>query len=183
MIQILTSNKILSKSIKSYVDNFIFCFLHTKYQYPMNPPKLIYQFDIFYQDGMEFDQDDYSNTDTMIFKFHPVNAITTALEEISSMIVDLELDNEEQDEDLQEDNQFCVCCDYLTNQQIVQYLNHQFNELDSDTTCLNLYQYLKITDTEKLVHLVKMVLSTDFVYPDEPISFSYALYKAIKGMI
>ena len=145
--------------------------------------KLIYQFDIFYQDGMEFDPDDYSNTDTMIFKFHPVNAITTALEEISSMIVDLELDNEEQDEDLQEDNQFCVCCDYLTNQQIVQYLNHQFNELDSDTTCLNLYQYLKITDTEKLVNLVKMVLSTDFVYPDEPISFSYALYKAIKGMI
>ena len=74
----------------------------------MNPPKLIYQFDIFYQDGMEFDPDDYSDTDTMIFKFHPVNAITTALEEISSMIVDLELDNEEQDEDLQEDNQFCV---------------------------------------------------------------------------
>lgn len=166
--------------IREYTENFVFGLLHIRYEYPFHPPKTIYVFDIYYQDGMDIEEEE--NTDNMEFRYHSCSTITDALDQISKLLYDIDFVEQQKDEDIREDIMIGVCCDYKINKEICNYLNQKFNEYeDTELQSIDLYQYLKIGSSQSMVQVLKRMLHTEFIYPDDPIAYVYALYQAIQG--
>ena len=182
MINIVTSNIIPIKSIYNYNDNFIICHLHTvTHPFPYSVPKLKYLFDIYHQDEMIMDDSDsYASDEDMEYRYHPVASITEALNQIAEDVIQFESDELEKDEDLQQEITLAVSCDYPWNKQVIKYLNNQFTDHDSDLTCLDIYNYMKIGSIERLGTTLKSMLGTNYIYPEDPIAFGYAIYQAVK---
>lgn len=181
MIRLITSNIIPIRSIKDYNDNFIICYLHTSLITPHNPPKTKYIFEIYYQTDMLIDEEETDHE--MVFNYHPVSTITEALDKIADFVqyeVETEMDK---DEDLRDEVTVGVCCDYSWNTQVVKYLNSNFADHELEFECLNLYQYLKIVRVERLVQTLKGALGTEFIYPEDPVNFGYALHLGLAGLV
>ena len=183
MIYLLTSNILPIRSIREYNDNFIISLLHVVPFAPLTNGKMKYVYDIFHQSEMEMD-DQYTNQTDIEFHLHPVATIEEALVSISQQIKGTEEMIQSRDEDSQEELVFGVCCDYAWNGQVVKYLNNLFGEMDNcEIQCLNLYTYLKIPSVEAMSRTLKNSLGTEFVYPEEPVAFGYALHTAIGGLL
>lgn len=182
MIFILTSNNTNIKNIKDYNENFIFCLIHSINQYPFRIPKDKFIFDIYYQDGMDIDIE--SNTEDMEFRYHNLSTITEVLDSISDYLYQIENTERNKDEDIRDEIMFGVCCEYNINNQICKYLiNSISNYEDSELIPVNLYQYLKVGSSDKMCQILKRMLHTEFIYPDDPTSYSFALFSAVKGVM
>lgn len=183
MIFLLTSNKLPIKSILDYNDGFILCLLHSTPFIPLSNSKKKYIFDIFFQEGMDV-ADDYDSQDDMEFNFHSSATMEEALTNIGEIIYNQENLMKSRDEDNQEELVFSSCCDYSWNEQVVQYLNRYLSDQDdSETTCLNLYRFLKIPSVDAMVRTLKHSLGTEFIYSDEPVAFGFAIHKLMGGSI
>lgn len=182
MIHLLTSNLLPIRSIREYNDNFIFCHTRVERMVPVIQPKFRYIFDVYHQDEMVFDSD-YSDNEDFSFHFIPVSTMTEALDLISDQLMKIEQSEKSKNEDIRDELTVSICCDYSWSKQVVKYLNSCFADHDSELTCLDLYQYMKIPSVEKMKEFVSSILNTKFVYPEDPISFGYALHQAINGRV
>lgn len=181
MLFIITSNIIPVKSIRDYNDNFILTQLFQKeLAGPFAKVRMKYDFHIFRQDEMELEQDEYMNSVDMEFHFNPIGTIAQALD---SMVETIEVYNEKyngnngEDEDNPEQFQVVVACDKSWNNQVVRYLRDAFHEKGLDIEPLNLFTYFNIVNYDKLKTMIQSVVGSEFIYPEDPISFSYALWQ------
>lgn len=185
MLHIITSNAVPVKNIKEYNDNFVICHL---FQKEMNAPfsrmKMKYDFHVFHQDEMEFDQEEYMNSADMEFHFNPEPDIT---ESLKAIIQTIDSYNEKyngkdgEDEDNPEEFQVIVACNKQWNKQVVKYLRQRFHDKGLDITPLDIYEYFGIVNIDKLKNMIQSALGSEFVYPEDPVSFSYALYMTFAG--
>lgn len=183
MIHLLTSNLLPIRSIKDYNDNFVFCHIHTERIVPILTPTYRFIFEIYHQDEMVFDEDVYEDTEDFIFHFHPVATMTEALDQIAESMIQFEQAEASKDEDLRDELTFAVCCDYNWSRQVFKYMNSAFGDHDSELSCLDLYQYLKVPSTQKMKELIGSILNSEFIYPEDSISFGYAIHRAIDGRV
>lgn len=181
MTHIISSNLESVKSIRLYNENFIIVHLHVVHQAPLMKYTPRYIYDIYYQDGMELD-DSYESEDDVKFNLYPVASITEALDNIADELVDTDYEESKKDEDKTEEIAVICACNPDWNKQVTKYMNDQFSSLDSSLEAMNLYTYMKIGSMDRLVQSLKSSLNTEFVYPDEPISFAYALYQCVTRM-
>lgn len=185
MLHIITSNAVPVKNIKEYNDNFVICHL---FQKEMNGPfsrmKMKFDFHIFHQDEMEFDQEEYMNSADMEFHFNSEPDIT---ESLKAIIQTIDSYNEKyngkdgEDEDNPEEFQVIVACNKQWNKQVVKYLRQRFHDKGLDITPLDIYEYFGIVNIDKLKNMIQSALGSEFVYPEDPVSFAYALYMTFAG--
>lgn len=185
MLHIITSNAVPVRNIKEYNDNFVICHL---FQKEMNAPfsrmKMKYDFHVFHQDEMEFDQEEYMNSADMEFHFNSEPDIT---ESLKAIIQTIDSYNEKyngkdgEDEDNPEEFQVIVACNKQWNKQVVKYLRQRFHDKGLDITPLDIYEYFGIVNMDKLKNMIQSALGSEFVYPEDPVSFSYALYMTFAG--
>lgn len=181
MTHIITSNLGTVGSIHQYQDNFIIVHLHVVHQAPLvnYTPHFIY--DVYYQDGMVLDED-YESDNEVEFVLHPVASITEALDSITDDLVDDDYEENKKDQDKTEERAIVTACNPSWNRQVTRYMNEQISSLGSSLEVMNLYTYMKIVNIDRLVQSLKASLNTEFIYPDEPISFAYALYQCVTRM-
>ena len=191
MLHIITSNILPIRNIRSYTDNFVICHL---FQKPSNIPyreiKYKYDFHIFHQDEMELETEEYMNSIDMEFHFIDKPDITQSLDQIIQTLQSLyekyncnnNLDETQQSEFDQEDFQVIIACDKNWNRQVFKYIQNKICDVGVDISIIDLYQYFNITNLDKLKSLIQSMLGTEFIYPEDPISFSYALYQTIQGI-
>lgn len=186
MTHVITSNPLDITSIKDYNDNFIFSHLMKKKMLPLASGELGNLFKIYHQDGMDLsDYEEYLNEPNFTYEFIPTTTITTALDSIVQDIASAECGARlvrEQTGDPQEEIVVVVACGITWNKQVVRYMNTKLNQLMMETSVMDLYQYMKIVRMDKLTNFVKTVLNSEFVYPDDPVAFSYALMKTLEGV-
>ena len=187
MINIITANSQDVRSIRDYNDNFIISHLIETTNPPFNTNVICYHFDVYYQDGISLaDYTDYTDTPEITYRFIPVASITEALDRIAVKLIDAEdeaAERAEDDEDTQEDLLVAVVCNVKWNYQVVRYLNGRINESGNDTSCLDLYRHFKIVRQERLVDILKEHLHTQFIYPEDPLAYGYALFQLISGVL
>jgi hypothetical protein len=187
MIYLLTSNDIQIRNIKSYSENFIISLLHSQTSKFHRTPTQIFQYDIFTQDALSPDLEDCESSDGINFDIHEHPTITSALDEIAQMLMDGLAKQQARSEDLREEITIACCCTYDGNQQIVKHLNEIFSDADSneligkDLVALNLYNQLRVGSKARIAELLRSLLNTEFIYPDDPISFGYALNQVLVG--
>ena len=184
MLHVITSNSVPVKSIYQQIDNFELCHLFQKESlYPFSQLKMKMDFHVFHQDEMDVDQDDYKNNAEMEFHFNSSEAIPAALDSIVQTIETYyeKYNSADDAERNPEEFQILACCSYEWNQQAVKYLNNQFKEKGLDLEAVNVYKYFKAPSAEKLKAIIKETLNSDFIYPEDPISFAYSLYVMIMG--
>lgn len=184
MVHILTSNAVPIRSIREYNDNFLICHLSTSKIVVFNPPKTCYNFHLYHQEEYDISTEgEYENTDDMKFLSYPVVGITEALDRIASSIIhEVEsIPPQAGEDDIPDEHIIAVACGYNWTPQVVKYLNTRFAEAECDLKCLNLYQYMKVVDIQKMANIVKQSLGSEFVYPEDPIAFSFSIHKAMMG--
>lgn len=182
MIYLLTSNAIPIKSIRDYNDNFVLSLLHTEVSKVHRKQTKFYQYDIFFQE--EMDTEEFGKSDSNVtIDLHEYPDITTSLDRIAEMLITAENRQLARDEDLAEEITLAICCDYDWNQQVVKYLNEYFAEQGSNLTAINLYRELHVASKDRLATTLKTVLNSEFIYPDDPIAFGYALHYALGGLL
>lgn len=189
MIHVITSNHVPVKSIRQYNDNFIICHHRTELSLlPFSKTKMKHVFQIYYQDGIDVDEEDYKNTVDLNYSFLPVPEITECLDMILQSIMGfyavekMRVENSDDSADSEEETVVIVACNPEWNRQTVKYLNEGFKSRKIPVECLDVFRHFRMSNAEKLATMVKNVLGSDFVYADEPISFSYALDRALIGM-
>lgn len=185
-LHIITCNPLVGKSIKEYIDNFLICHLTTKLMVPYTEPQ--YVFTIYHQDGMELEEfEEYISEPGYQYNFVPCEGITTALDMIAEDImndeVDLELDKEDSDDNPDELILTVVTQTPAFNRQFSTYLNRIFRENESEVKALDFYQYMKITNIQHIENVIKSQLQTEYVYPEDPVSFAYCLEKIMNGVV
>lgn len=182
MINIITSNIIPITSIKRYNNDFMFCH-HYKRRVllPFNETKVKHIFQIFHQTDMDCDVESYTNSTELEFNFIQKPTMLECLDDIASALC--EQFDHQKDDDNPEEIMIVVACDISWNNQVVSYLNKALQSRGIDTTCLNLYQYLRIADYDKIKTMMKNILGSEFIYPEDPISFSYAIDRALIGLV
>lgn len=183
---IITSNPIrLKDNIHDYVDNFEIVCVRERSLSTMRTPTDVFQYDVWYHDGMDIEEE----TSDQEFQFHyyPTDVITTALDEITELIVMIQEAILNKDEDDQEELNVIVICEKQWNKDAVQYIKRKITEcvddIDDYPNVMDLYQYLKINSKDDLAQIMKMTLNTEFIYPDDPIAFGYAIYQTLKHYI
>lgn len=182
MIYLLTSNSIPITSIKAYNDNFTLSLLHSELSKVHKKNATFYQYDIFIQDGM--DTEEFDITDNMInVDIHEYPDITSSLDKIAEIVYSAEHRQDARDEDVREEITLAVCCQYSWNQQVVKYLNSALDELGSSVVAISVFKELHVASMERLSNTLQTVLNTTFIYPDDPVSFGYALHYALGGML
>lgn len=178
MLFCLSSNCSSVAHIREYTESFALCLLHTRYEYPFHPPKRTFVFDVYYQDGMDMEPEE--NENNMEFRYHSCSTITDALDQIAELLINISQVEQNKDEDIREEIMISVCGTYKTNKEICNYLNECFvNHDDTDLQAVDLYQYYKIGSSVAMTNTFKKILHTEFIYPDDPISFSYAMYQVM----
>jgi hypothetical protein len=145
----------------------------------------IFQYDIFTQDSSSPDLEDCVSSDGINFDIHEQPTITSALDEIANLLMDVWEKQQARSEDLKEEITLACCCPYKINQQFVKYLNEIFSDVDmsigKDLVALNLYNQLRVSSSSRMAELLRSLLNTEFIYPDDPISFGYALNQVLVG--
>lgn len=183
MLHIITSNHIPINNIKTYTNNFVLTHLYRRnIPIPTKIPRTKLSFNIFHQPEMELDQDSYRDTVDMEFHFNECPDLTSSFDQIGESICSqYEKCFVADTDDSPEEFQIILACDKTWNQQGVKYLNSFFKEKGLDISVMNLYTYYGIVNYDKLKTLIQSVLNSEFIYPDDPISFSYALYQFIEN--
>lgn len=180
MLYIITSSYLNFSSIMNYQENFILSVLHSSISKVHRTRTKIFQFDIYTQDSSSPELEDCSSEDGINYDIHEHSAIIQSLDEIAEMFMDESIRQQQRTNDLQEEIIIASCCSYGINSQVVKYLNRYFTSNSSELKVLNLYQQLRIPSSDKMSELLRSLLGTNFIYPDDPISFGYALESAIE---
>lgn len=180
-LYVITSNAIPIDSIKKYNNNYLLSLLHSGILIPSAKKEKIYYYDIFQQ----VTDDEVEDTSSNQFDFNFIERpdITEALKLIARYLAQEEKGQLELDEDFQEEMIVIAACPFSWNQQLVKYLNEQLIELGSEVRCLNIFTHYKLPSMDRLAEALKVSLNTNFIYPDDPVAFGYALYQAIGGML
>ena len=179
MTHIITASPLSAGNIREYSDNFIVTHLYTGHVAPLAQPSVLMS--VYHQPEMELDYDSYDqlNSDTFKVTFNSTAAVTQALDSIAERILSIESSEKEKDEDLQNDLTITVCAQYVNNRQIVRYLDDYFADHESSLSCLDLYRYMHVANIDRIADTLKKMLNTEFIYPDDPITFGYALYNVL----
>lgn len=181
-MHIITSNQLGITELKSYHDNFVISHVQEKAFLPYANAELGYQFDIYHQDGMDLTEwEDYEDTPDIHYIFHPVPSIRHALDQIAESLI--QLYREEQEKSNPIELGVVSVCEIKWNHHVERILNTLFNQAKVELTCLNLYKYMKIADPNKLTKQLKDMLHSDYIYPEDPVAYGYALMCAFGGMI
>lgn len=183
MLHVITSNPIAIKHLKQYANNFILVHTTSRLFIPsMNLPG--YQLDIYHQDGMGLEEyEDYEDDSQFRYNFIPGIQPVTIIESIAEQILAEDQKARMLDSTNPEEHMIAFVCDYEWNQSAVKCFNRYMREHESDITAVNLYTVLKVPSKAKLTEYVKMALSTEYVYPDDPVAFGYAVYRVLDGMV
>lgn len=184
MLHVITSNPIDIKHMKQYANNFVFTHTYSRLTIPsMNNSEFV--FDVYHQEGMGLDEyEDYKSGNGFCYNFIEGIQPITIVESIAESIHGMELKAKAEDpDDNPEEHMVAFACGYQWNQSAVKVFNRWMKEHDSEITAVNLYQVLKAPSRDKLVEYVKMALSTEYVYPDDPVAFGYAVYQTLNGMV
>ena len=188
MIHVITSNPITVKSIYDYTQNFIICDCsETSY-----PPyqELGYKVEIYYADGMDTsDFDQYVDENLIRYTQIPIVSIQSAADEIANKLIQ-EVSAASGTKDVRtggapaaENTQLVVACSYQWNHKLVRYIEDKLAAAKVDVDILDIYRYMKFPSDEKLSTYVKAALGTEFIYPDDPVQYSYALMLVVGGVI
>lgn len=184
MLHVITSNPIEVTSLAKYNDNFIIVHLTEKLIAPTADGRKGYHFKIYHQDGMSTDEfDDYETIPGYKYELIPTRSINDAFVAIADDLVEAEdkAESEAAEFDFVPDQIVVACaCGKQWNSKAVQYINNEIS-LDAETRVFDIYRYLKITKESQLEAYVKANLQTEFVYPEDPVAYSYALYQVLGG--
>lgn len=206
MLHIITSNRIPVNSLKEYSDNFIICHKSkTEINVPYRNIAYQHQFSIYIQSGMNSQIESENYTSSMEEKFleYQVSTISDALEDIGGKISkDLLCENDrrrsagrgrdkadkDHENNTREEPMIFCACDPAWNHLACSFLNKYFRrnllaKSGISVECLNLFSYLKVVNDDAIKSIIKNILNTDFIYPDEPVSFSYALDRVMFGLV
>ena len=183
MIHLVTRNLIRVNKLSEYTDNFVICHLKERVIPPM--VNSVNWFTVYYQSGMSTsDFEDYTDDNQYKYRYVEVRSISDALDKIISDITS-EYNTMRANEDFRneapEEIMLACACDVQLNRLVVQYFEKHFSSEHIEVSPLNLHQYLKVATQERLADIVKMSLQSEFVYPEDPISFAYALKRTIDG--
>lgn len=181
MIIVLASNKL--DNPKMYDDNqdFMITALYAERSDVMRDAISYYNnelFNTYYKSGMnmedviaEYSPEDDSSDDDDEYNFIEKVYISEVIEEIAANISTLE----------EYDPKIIIAIEGLFGTLVTSKLNKIFRSNSVELEAVNLFQYYKISNLEALTKSVKSSLNTNFIYPEDPISFSYALYKFVNN--
>lgn len=186
MINIITSNPTTIKNIQDYTDNFIVVHLMECTMISLSVQTSGYKFNIYHQDGMDLSEyEEYQNSSNLRFEFIPVRTISEALDKIIETIVQDEEQARTEAEKFNENQEELMVAsvvDMSWNKLGINYINNGLAQHDCESSCLNLYQYLRVGSIQSLVNILKGRLQSDFVYPEDPVAFSYAIMRVLNGV-
>ena len=190
MLHVITSNPLKLGSIHRNNNNFIVVHTYTKIIIPRVATSIGYGIDIYHQDGMSLEEfDDYHSDDGIVYDFIPVAAITQALDMISDVITRDETQrqernrNLEQDDDPPDESMVAVSCDQSWNKQASRYINQILSSNGIELSAIDLYSTLKIVSQNRLTEYLKKSLGTEFIYPEDPVSYGYAIHRVLGGIM
>ncbi|MCM1295005.1 MAG: hypothetical protein NC311_05640 [Muribaculaceae bacterium] len=185
MLHTITCNPIEVKRLTDYHENFIIVHLTDKVLAPLANGATGLYFKVYHQDGMDVqDYDEYEDTVDMRYEFIPVRSITDAFSRIADDLIDAEDRNDQRAEELgiSKDEIMVACvCGKAWNPKAVKYINNDIREDTTDIQVVDMYQTLMIPSEEKMAQFVKTALGSQFVYPEDPIAYAYALHRVLGG--
>ena len=180
LIEIITTNKINNSQtwkITDYVENFVVVHhSQTRNLKVLADEVETNSYDVYCQDGIEQTiSEDYESTNNEIFNFIPSRSIQESLDQIIEDILE--------NYDTNDENEFVivVVSDPISSKNICKYMNSKFTEEETDLKTMNLLEYMNMKSLDELSDSIKNTLNSDFVYPDDPISFSYAIRILLNG--
>lgn len=182
MLYVITSNDVPIKSVHEYTGAYQLSLLH---QYPsavMKKGKMISVYDIFVQDESSL-EDGLDSSHLVEIDIHESPSIFSSLEEIAAILRAAEIEEFEKDEDIRSEIRVVCACKYQWNREITRQLQEFLGNQDSEIIPLNLFTELHIPSMDRLVNTLKTALNTQFIYPDDPIAFGFALYQALGGLL
>lgn len=183
LIHIITSNGVPVSGIEHYVDNFMIVHHYTRtVRAPYNESRQKHIFQTYLQPEMEVEEDDFKDTPTLEFHLHEVPLVKSALDEIAAAIYE-QWKKERDAGDGDVETMIICACKMSWNRTCVSYLNKRLKARGMDVECMNLYVALRASSEDKLKEIMKSVLGTDFIYPDDPVSFAYAVDRALIGLV
>ena len=183
MLHVITSNPVDIKHLKQYASNFILVHTYAKLSIP-SVNLATYHMDVYHEEGMELDEyDEYEDDGQFRYTFQSVIQPGPGIDTIAEKILNEDLVANANTGDNREEHMVAFACDYRWNQSAVKRFNAWMRENHADIQAVNLYNVLKAPSKEKLVEYMKMALSTEYIYPDDPIAFGYAVYQTLSGMV
>ena len=183
MLHVITSNPVDIKHLKQYANNFIL--VHTCSRLFMPSVNIVgYYFDIYHQEGMDLTEyEDYEDDSQFHYEFSDGIQPGPIIETIAQKIYEEDQKAKAEDNTNPEEHMVAFACDYQWNQSAVKRFNQWMRERNCDITAVNIYTVLKAPSKERLADYVKMALSTEFIYLEDPVAFGYAVYRVLNGMV
>lgn len=131
-------------------------------------------------------REDFKEREWLGYQFETFAAsnLKEALKMIAHEIVTVEqemLKESEAANDTPEETNVICSCDYDSNRQVVQDLNTLLDQEGSNTTCLDIYKYLKAPSIDKLAEIICNNLHISNCHQEDPIAFSYAVLLYMTG--
>lgn len=184
MNHIITCNPITKlRSLKDPVDNFIVCHFHevdAKF-YLTKKTRLVY--DLYVQDEQSDEIEEIINSySDETIRVHEIAYLSEIPELVSETLL-----QEYDPEDLLDENgdkelpNVYVSADYDFSRLLTASLNRQFREDSLELEAVNLLQYYNFTKLEKMVEMMKRELESNFIYPEDPVSFAYVTNRLLRG--
>lgn len=183
MLHVITSNVTGIKHLNGYVQNFILVDTTTRLSIP-SVNDSYFQFDIYHEDGMDLESlEDY--VDDSSFRYNLLTGIQPGpiIETMAEKILTEDQEAKAKDPTNPPEMMIAFACDYDWNQSAVKRFNGYMKEHLSELRAVNLFTVLKVPSSEKLAEYVRMALSTEFVYPEDPVSYGYAVYQTLSGLV
>ena len=184
MNHIITCNPIGKiRSLKDPIDNFMVCHLHEKDAkfYLTKTSRIVY--DLYVQDELSDEVDELltSYDDTEI-RVNEVPSLSVIPEMVSETILQEYTPNDLLDEDRdKEPPNVYVSADVDFSRLMTAALNRQFRNDSLELEALNLLSYYHLASFAKMVEMTKRELESDFIYPEDPVSFAYVTNRLLRG--
>ena len=176
MIHVITSNGVPINSIYRNTDNFVVVdyFKHAEITAPCRNPHLFDVFNVYAQaDTLNIVLEDLTDLKDFKINSNTYPLLSPSLENIADDIA-AEWKAESEKDDTIEPIVVCACS-YNWNRAAVSLLTRRMRAAGAPIEALNIYDVLRVGSTESLLKRLKMELDTEFIYPDEPVSFAYAI--------
>ena len=184
MNHIITCNPIGKiRSLKDSIDNFMVCHLHEKDAkfYLTKTSRIVY--DLYVQDELSDEVDELltSYDDTEI-RVNEVPSLSVIPEMVSETILQEYTPEDLLDEDRdKEPPNVYISADVDFSRLMTAALNRQFRNDSLELEALNLLSYYHLASFAKMVEMMKRELESDFIYPEDPVSFAYVTNRLLRG--
>lgn len=196
MIDIITVNPLDNfRSVHETNSNFIVCHNYVSDLKVTTKVQQVNHFNVFYENGnftdtLEELEESYGVQEKGSVnppaKFYSASYISEALDKIAKQIsrrVNKTTDEFDEEEIDPIDIQVICVMDENIAKTFVSYLNKRFREQDIQVECeaVSLLRYMKIPNMDQFVQSMKRAFNTDFIYPEDPVQFSYVCRQFIEG--